>query len=103
MRTREYWSLMISGIICVILLGMVVIHIYRMRYMIWLRTNHEMEQAKYLRNANSSVPHHVVKQEMRAISDVMGDLHLKEPTEQIVYLTNVCNGTDRFKSHTLQV
>tara|TARA_B110000483_G_scaffold240893_1_gene322540 strand:+ start:238 stop:522 length:285 start_codon:yes stop_codon:yes gene_type:complete len=94
---------MISGIVCLILLGMVVINIYRMTDMIRLRTNHEIDQAKYIINARNSVSHTVVEEEMRVISDVMGDLHLKEPIEKIVYLTNVCGGSDRFKSHSLQL
>jgi hypothetical protein len=62
-----------------------------------------MHQAIYLKQVEAEVSSKVVEEEMRMISEVMDDLHFKEPTDKIVYVTTVCNGTDRFKSHPLEV
>ena len=101
MRTRESLLLVISGLTFMALLGMVLFGIYRKRTMIRLLSNHEIQQELYLKKAKVSSK--VVEEEMRIISDVMDDLHFKEPTDKIVYVTTVCNGTDRFKSHPLEV
>lgn len=101
MRRLEYWPFVISGLTFMALLGMVLCSVYRNRTMIRLRSNHEIQQELYLKKAKVSSK--VVEEEMRMISHVMDDLHFKEPTDKIVYVTTVCNGTDRFKSHPLEV
>ena len=103
MRTREYWPFVISGLTFTVLLSMVLCCIYRIRTMIRLRSNHEIDQGIYLKKGSAEVSSKVVEEEMRMINDVMDGLHFKEPTDKLMYITTVCNGTDRFKSHPLEV
>lgn len=86
-----------------VLLTLVYYRMYKIRMLKQLRIEHEKQQHMYLDDAQHSQANDVVEEEMRTVIGVMSELQFKASNDNIMYLTNVCNGTDRFKSQPLEV
>lgn len=98
------WSEFKSGLIVCLLIIFAFALYLRMRInQIYKRVSHEEKQRRYFTQWDRQISEDTIEEEMLQIHDIMNDLQFKEDTSHIVYITNICQGNDRFKSQPMNV